>query len=340
MSLQGITKIIFGLALLLLSALPGAYAKAAEPTSQKAKIGIFVFWLDDIYINLVTQAVQKHIAGKAELTIFDAKQDQVLQKSQLATFIAEGGQAVAVNLVDVKFGQSIVNVVNKKDIPIIFFNKQPDFDSIKNYDLARYVGSVASQSGILQGEVIAEIWKENPSFDRNNDGICNFIMLQGNIDNPEALARSRVSVQRARAMGVNMQQIGDTLICDWDAECAYDRTKLALDLYSEQLDFIIANNDGMALGAIKSLQEQGFNLEGGSKHIPVVGIDGVEDAKKAIAKGIMHGTVIQDADAMGEAVATMLLNSIAKKPFLEGLPYKWNDDEIAIGIPYRVYEVE
>ncbi len=337
MTLRMVMNVVLILMLGLFLGAPKAYASAAL---KKPKVGIFVFRLDDLYIKLVTEAAEKYLEHKADLIVFDAKQDQVLQINQLASFVASGGDAVLLNLVDVKIGQNVTDTISKHDIPLIFFNKQPSVDIINSYEHARYVGSKASQSGVLQGEIIAKLWANNPELDRNDDGVCNFLMLQGNIDNPEALARSRISVQRARALGVNMQQIGDTLICDWDAQCAYNATKLAFGLYADQVDFIIANNDGMALGAIELLQEQGFNLGGEQKVIPVVGIDGIDKAKEAIKNNMMHGTVIQDADAMGKAIATMALNAVAKKHLLDGLPHTWDENERSISIPYRAYEVE
>ena len=50
----------------------------------------------------------------------------------------------------------------------------------------------------------------------------------------------------------------------------------------------------MAIGAIEALQKYGYNKGDKSKYIPVVGIDGIPEAKDLINKGFMTGTVIQD----------------------------------------------
>ncbi len=314
--------------------LPHAFAKEI---SKETHVGIFIFKLEDTYIHSVNEAIEKQLEGKVKYTVFDAKQNHVLQLNQLATFLKEGGDAVAMNLVDVKTGQAVLNIVRSSNIPVVFFNKEPDLNIIKKYAKAQYVGSAAEQSGILQGAIIAGIWHKNPLVDRNKDGICQFLMLQGNIDNPEAIVRSKLSVRSARMGGVNMRQIGNTIVCDWDEICAYEHTKTALDIHMDEVDFIIANNDSMAIGAIKALQEYTYNIEGSEKNIPVVGIDGTKAAKEAIAQGIMHGTIIQDAEGMGQAIATMLLNSLTDKPTLEGLPYSFEENGVAIRIPYQVY---
>ncbi len=310
---------------------------AKDNSQRKPNIGVFIFKLDDIYINSVTKFIDDTLKNKATVTVFDANNNQTTQSDQLTTYLDQNPDAVAINLVDVKAGQQILNMVRKKNIPVIFFNKEPDLKILENYEKARYVGTKAFEAGVMQGEIIADLWKENPHFDRNKDGIIHFIMLQGGLDNPEALLRSRVSIQRARALGIKLQQLGDTLICDWDATCAYNATQLALALYGSQLDFIVSNNDDMAIGAIKALQETGFNIKG-ETYIPVVGVDAIEKAKNAIIEGSMHGTVLQDGNAMGNAIGTMLLNAVENKPFLQGLPYTFEDRGLSVRIPYKVYQ--
>ncbi len=323
---------VMGLSLLL-----SMHALAENNATALPRIGIFTFKLDDIYINSVANHLQENLKGKADVTIFDAENDQTIQTEQLITYLKEDVDALAINLVDIKVGQQLINIIRQKNIPVIFFNKEPSSHFLKTYNKARYVGTDGKQSGLIQGEIIAKLWKENPQFDRNNDGICNFIMLQGGIEHLEALLRTRFSVQRARELGVFMQQIGDTIICDWDAACAYNATTLALSIHKDQVDFIISNNDDMAIGAIESLQNIGFNKKG-EPTIPVVGIDATAEAVKAINQGSMHGTVLQNSSSMAHAISGMLLNTLAHKPFLQDLPYSWDDSGISVRIPYKPYE--
>ncbi len=321
---------------LLCPSLSELYAKD-KATAGKPNIGVFFYNAQDIYINSVLNYTKKYLEDEANLTIFDAAGVQTTQTEQLTAFLKQKVDAVAINIVDIKVSQLLLNMVRAKNIPVVFFNREPDLNLIKNYNKAFFVGTEASQASVIQGNIVAKLWKKNPNFDRNKDGICNFIMLQGGLDNPESLLRSRVSVQTARSRGVNMQQVGDTLVCIWDAKCAAKATKLALALYGDQIDFVISNNDDMAIGAIEALQEFGFNKKGGT-FIPVVGIDAIERAKEAIKEGTMHGTVLQDGDSMAKVVATLLLNAIAEKPMLTGLKYTWDRSGIAIRIPYSAYE--
>jgi methyl-galactoside transport system substrate-binding protein len=200
------------------------------------------------------------------------------------------------------------------------------------------VGTDADAAGKMQGDVIKQLWNGRPEYDRNADGIFQYVMFQGNPDNPEALARTEYSVRQAREHGVEMRQIGETHVCNWDANLAKDAMLLAFASHGENIELVISNNDAMALGAISALASFGYNTEGESgKFIPIVGVDAVPQAVEAITKGIMSATVKQDSAAMAKAVAALTRNAVEGKNFLDETPYTWDASGIAIRIPYSVF---
>jgi methyl-galactoside transport system substrate-binding protein len=83
---------------------------------------------------------------------------------------------------------------------------------------------------------------------------------------------------------------------------AYNATKELLLEYGDQIEVIIANDDTMAIGAIKALQEEGYNMGNSLNTIPVVGVDVTPTAKELIEKGYMLGSVFQDSKAYAEAL--------------------------------------
>ena len=75
------------------------------------------------------------------------------------------------------------------------------------------------------------------------------------------------------------------------------------------IELVIANNDGMAEGAIAALQAAGYNTgEEGSKTIPVYGVDAMDSAVQKIENGQMTGTVKQDAAGMASTIMTLVEN--------------------------------
>ena len=67
------------------------------------------------------------------------------------------------------------------------------------------------------------------------------------------------------------------------------------------IELVICNNDGMAEGAVASLQQAGYNKEG-AHVVPVFGVDATDAAKNLIKEGSMIGTVKQDANGMAVAI--------------------------------------
>ena len=50
-------------------------------------------------------------------------------------------------------------------------------------------------------------------------------------------------------------------------------------------NFVIANNDGMAIGCIAALQTSATTLKAETNSSPVIGVDATDAAKDAIAEG-------------------------------------------------------
>jgi methyl-galactoside transport system substrate-binding protein len=307
-------------------------ASAANP-----KIGILIYKYDDTYISTVRNALNKALEGKAEVTMQDGKGDQAAQNDQLDVLIERGMDGIIVNMVDAQAAGGVVDKIKNKGVPVVFFNREPDLNTLKTYDKAVFVGTNAADAGRMQGDIIKKLWDENPAYDINKDGKFQYVMFKGEPDNPEAIARTEFSVKQAEENGVKMDQIGQTFVCNWDTALAQQAMESALAANEGKIELVVANNDGMAMGAIAALSNIGYNVEGSSKFIPVIGVDATDQAVDAIGRGIMSATVKQDGEAMGNAVSEIILNMIAGKAPLDGTSYKYDDSGIAVRIPYSPY---
>lgn len=325
--------------ILLLSAvlITGTFSACGKSsqTGKLPKIGVCIYKYDDTYISTVRQALEKLAANKAELLLNDGKGDQGTQNDQVDLLIQKGVDVLMVNIVDVGAAQTIVNKAKAADIPIIFFNREPDTDVIKSYDKAMFVGTNAKDAGVIQGEIIAETWK-NGDYDTNGDGKMQYVMFKGEPDNPEAVARTEWSIKSATEKGVKCQELA-LQVCNWDTELANRAMEAWLSKYGNSIEFVVANNDGMAQGAIAALQAAGYNKGDKNKFIPVVGVDATDAAKDLIAKGYMTGTVLQDGSAMADAIFAIAMNIASGKDRLEGTDYKYDETNVAVRIPYKAY---
>lgn len=324
----------------LLSGCDDKAEKPAEPVSHKPHIPVLIYRQVDTYISLVKHAIVGAMPDKYEVTVFDGRSDQLVQDEQLEQALQGNVAAIAVNLVDLQAASRVMDRIRQAGIPVVFFNREPDLNILKSYDKARFVGTTIADAGVMQGDLIARLWAAHPEYDRNGDGKFQYIMLQGNADNPEALARTEYSVRRARELGVELEQLGQTYVCNWDKELARQSMEFAYSHFVDDMELIIANSDSMALGAIQTLKLKGFNLGGSASgsFIPVVGVDAIPEALDAIREGSMSATVKQDAQAMGETISRMLCNMADGKDYLEGTGHRYDESGVAIRIPYSPCE--
>ena len=319
------------------SSSPNVSTASKEPT-----VTVFLYNAQDVYLAGMLESLKAELAGKYTVIVEDGRNDQITQNEQLDTILAQGVDAVLYNPVEPQASSLALDLAQKANVPIIFFNREPNLDVLKTYSKAAFVGTAVFDAGKLQGEIIRDIWREHPEFDRNGDGKFQFVMFQGEPDNPEAIARTEYSIKSARELGVQMEQVGQTNISNWDRKTAHEAMKLVLAASFQEVELVVANNDTMALGAIDALQEIGYNQKHSdkTKFIPVVGVDAIADAVDAIRSGIMSATVKQDGDAMAKAIAELTINACEKRDFLEGTEYSWDDSGVAVRIPYSKFKLE
>lgn len=312
-------------------------AVSSEAAAKKPSIGLLIYKYEDTYISTVRDALQTELSGKAEVTMQDGMGDQATQNGQLDAMLQSGVDVLCVNMVDAKTADVVVGKAKAAGIPTVFFNREPDAAVIGEYDKACFVGTNAADAGKMQGDLIKQIFASSPERDLNGDGKVQYVMLQGEPDNPEARDRTEWSIRQAESGGVTMKQVGRTYVCNWDAEQAQRAMEGVLAEGEGQVELVIANNDEMALGAIAALSALGYNTGEGDKFIPVIGVDATDKAKAAIEKGTLSATVVQDAAGMAKAVAALALNAAEGRDFLDGTEYEWDESGVAIRIPYAPY---
>lgn len=318
----------------------GADDKQANAGSgDPVKVGVCLYKFDDTYISTVRQNLQKiqeENAGKVEFTFYDGKGDQAIQNDSIDTLLQKDTDLLMVNLVDTGASQAVIDKIKKSEKPLVLFNREPSAESIKSYDKAMFVGTNAKEAGVLQGEILAETWKNNKELDKNGDGVMQYVMLKGEPDNPEAIARSEYSVSTINEKGIKTKELANQ-VCNWDQGTAQNTVEAWFSRYGEEIEVVISNNDGMAQGAIAALQAQGYNNGDAKKTIPVVGVDATAAAQDLISKGFMTGSVLQDAPAMANALYKCGMNLVEGKSGVEGTDYKFDDTGVSVRIPYQPY---
>ena len=315
-------------------------ADTEEVVAGDNSLGVSFYQYADTYISSVRQALEGVAGedGEVQLQLNDAQGDQATQNDQLDILIEQGVGALAVNIVDVGAVQTVLDKAETADLPIVFFNREPDQDILQSYDNARFIGTTPEESGILQGEMAVEMWNDNPDWDKNGDGVINYVMLTGDAENPEAIARTEYSISTVEEAGIETNELGQQ-VANWNADQAYTAVSAWISREGDNIEMVFANNDSMASGAISALQSAGYN-NGDGPFIPVFGVDATDEAKQLIADGYMSGTIEQDGEAMAEAIYALSKNALLGNDFLEGTDYEYDDTGISVRIPYQMYSGE
>ncbi|EFL80436.1 galactose/glucose ABC transporter substrate-binding protein MglB [Actinobacillus pleuropneumoniae] len=312
------------LSTLALSIVLGAGISTAQ---AETRIGVTIYKYDDNFMALMRKEIDKEASQfkDVKLLMNDSQNTQSIQNDQVDVLLSKGVKALAINLVDPSASKTIIDKAKGEDLPIVFFNKDPGEKAIASYDKAYYVGTDPKESGLIQGDLIAKQWKANPALDLNKDGKVQYALLKGEPGHPDAEARTKYVVEGLAAQGIQSEQIFmDAAL--WDAAQAKDKVDAWLSSgKAKDIEVIISNNDGMALGALEATKAHGRKL-------PIFGVDALPEALQLVKKGELAGTVLNDGAGQGKAVVQLAANLAEGKAAGEGT--NWKIENRVVRIPY------
>ena len=149
--------------------------------------------------------LERYAAGKgAKIEIVDSEGQQAKLNDQVDVFITKKVSVLAINLVDPASAQAIINKAKAAGIPLILFNKEPtEAGATASYDKVWYVGTNSAEPGIIQGQMMVNDWKANPTWDKDGDGVVKHVLLKGEPGHPDAEARTKESVKAFVDAGIN-----------------------------------------------------------------------------------------------------------------------------------------
>ena len=249
---------------------------------------------DDTFIgtlrNSLEQAAkdyEKETGIRVALDVRDAKRNQITQNSQAERMIDLDCDVLCVNIVDRSAASGIIDKAMEADTPIVFFNREPVAEDMNRWEKLYYVGADAKESAVLEGQILVDAYKKNPSsLDRNGDGIVSYVLLEGETNHQDSLIRTEWSIQTLKDGGVPIRRITGG-IANWEKNQASALMEQWLSEYGTEIELVIANNDDMALGAIDAIERAGIV----TGTIKLVGIDGTPAGQDAFREGKLFGTV-------------------------------------------------
>ncbi len=285
------------------------------------QVSLFIYTSDDTFIQ-TTVGYLDDVFKNANINVnkYDANRSQSLQNEQITGEIeSKLNDALILNTVDRLADSAIIEKAKRNNTPIIFFNREPldrDLPSTGHY---YYVGSDCKSEAYLQSEMISNIFGNpndlNKKFDKNGDGVIQFVMLKGEQGHQDMETRTKYSVESLNSMGYKTELLTSSY-CNWQRDTAKESFSSMYNEYGNEIELIISNNDDMALGAIDYLLENNiFSKDIDSvfeQPIQIVGVDATEVARQAIREHLMYGTILNDAQKQAEKIlelTTKIINN-------------------------------
>lgn len=288
----------------------------------------------DVFMWNVADNIRQSAAKEgAKVNFQQADGSQLTQLDQINNMLKANNQAILSSIVidntaTKLFQKKLLDVAKAKGTPVVFYTIAPKPGYLQQYDNAYFVGSIPEQSGIMQGEMVADQWRANPQWDKNHDGVIQYVVLKGPDGNPDAEGRtkwSQATIKNYPNAGIQAELLdlksghfqrdeADSIVSAWKRNGILDKTEV-----------ILANNDDMALGALDTLEREHMSL-------PIFGVDAVPEVLKAIAAGKIAGTVKQDGVGQARAATKLALNLAQNKVPDEGLDYQLIQKKVVV--PY------
>ena len=291
--------------------------------AELPKIGICIYNAADTFMSSVVRQIEKEAEGNAEVVTMDSANDQNLQFDQVQEMLDAQVDALIINPVDRTSAVYLVRLAQRKNVPLVFINREPTLEDLALYDGAYYVGTDPKETGYLCGELVVDWFTAHPEADTNHDGIIQYVLLKGEPGHQDAELRTTHTLKAITEAGFRTEKLAeDTAL--WERSIGQEKMAGFLATWGSRIECVISNNDDMALGAIDALKAAGWFS--GGRYMPVVGVDATEPALEALRQGSLLGTVLNDAINQGRATWKLVSLLSSHQPITsENLGYPMDD---------------
>ena len=309
--MRGKASLLFCLSLFLLFNLCACGNAGEKKAKKKIKIGVTLYDSYDTFLTGYMRAFDKEVAEKRaegyEVNVlqYNAAGSQAMQNEQVEEMLQNSCDVLCVNLVDRTAPSEIIDMAKKKDVPVIFFNRELVEEDLNQWNKLYYVGADAKQSGVLQGELVLEDVKDAekegqlpPELDRNGDGKLQYLIFEGEAGHQDSIMRTDYVVSTIQDAGIPLDRL-DYSIANWSRAEAQSKMMQLYPEFQGKIELILSNNDDMALGVIDAYDKIGVQKD---LRPWIYGIDGTKAGLAAIEKGSMRATVYNDEVGQSKAL--------------------------------------
>jgi D-xylose transport system substrate-binding protein len=239
----------------------------------------------------------------------EANQDVKLQNDQIDNMVSQGVKALIIIAQD---GDAVVTAVDKAadaGVAVVAYDRL-----IKSPKIAGYISFNNVEVGRQQADgVMKALDIEN--WDVAANGPARVVKLGGSpTDNNAILFRQgQDEIVNPLVEAGTVEIVADQWVENWDAANALKLMENILTGANNDVDAVVASNDGTALGALQALNAQGL-----AGTVPISGQDATADGCNSIVKGELTVSILKDIRNLAP-IAVDMVDAIVKGEAVEGL---------------------
>ncbi|PSJ47317.1 ribose ABC transporter substrate-binding protein RbsB [Zobellella endophytica] len=238
------------------------------------------------FVTMKEGAEQKAAELGYKLIVLDSQNDPAKELANVEDLGVRGTKALLINPTDSDAVANAIRLANGAGLPVLTLDRAAS-----------------------RGEVVSHIASDNVAGGKMaGDFIADKVGLDAQVIQLEGIAGTSAARERGEGFAQAVAEHGLTLLASQPAD--FDRTK-GLNVMENLLtgnpgvQAVFAQNDEMALGAMRALQAAN------KKDVLIVGFDGTEDGIKAVEGGRLAATIAQQPDAIG-AIAVETADKVLK----------------------------
>ncbi|WP_295311748.1 substrate-binding domain-containing protein [Roseobacter sp.] len=291
--------------LILAAALSTAFTSVA--LAQDLKVGVSWSNFQEERWKTDEAAIKAALAtAGATYMSADAQASAAKQLSDVEALIAQGADALIILAMDKDAIGPAVDKADAEGIPVV------GYDRLIEDPRAFYLTFDNKGVGRIIAEAVTQAQPEG-----------NFAIIKGDKGDPNAgfLLEGMMEVIGDDVAAGKINIVGEAFSDGWKPDNAQKNMEQILTANNNQVDAVLAQNDGMAGGAIAALSAQGLD-------VPVGGQDGDHAALNRVARGTQTVSVWKNSRDLGAAAAKIAV-ALASGTAMEDIDgaVKWSGGE-------------
>jgi ribose ABC transporter, periplasmic ribose-binding protein len=251
-------------------------ASLSAPAMAKDAIALVISTLDNPFFVTLKEGAEKQAkALDYDLVVLDSQNDPAKELANVEDISVRGVKILLINPTDSDAVGNAIAVANQKKLPVITLDRAANKGQV-----IAHIASDNTAGGEMAGNYIAEKLGKG----------AKIIQLEG-------IAGTSAARERGAGFAKAAQAHDFKILASQPAD--FDRSKglnVMENLLTAQPEVqgVFAQNDEMALGALRAIQAAG------KKDLVLVGFDGTDDGVKAVKSGKMAATIAQQPEKIGE----------------------------------------